>query len=297
MTTQNTLSQNTESIQHSGLPVIVKVLAFMVILVLVFTGIANLLPQVEGQAPKETKVDLGALTMASYIAMGEQLFKGKGTCTLCHNDLGRAPNILALDMVATAKKHFGSDGYKGEAKDSEDYFRESMLEPSKYIVPGFGKQGEPSPMPVINKAPIALSDIEIGAIIAFLQAKDGGQPTIALPTDVPAENNQSSASSAPPEVAKNAQAVLTKNGCPACHTVLESTATIGPNLKAVSQRLSREKIRESIINPGAVIAEGYPPVMPTDFADKMMVKELEMVVDFLAQAGQKSATETEQKGE
>jgi len=44
---------------------------------------------------------------------------------------------------------------------------------------------------------------------------------------------------------------------------------------------SREAIRESIVNPAAVIAEGFPPIMPATFAETMMVKELEMVVDFL----------------
>ena len=47
-----------------------KVLGFSLALTLVFTGVANLLPQVEGEPPKEEKVDLGALTMDSFIAWG-----------------------------------------------------------------------------------------------------------------------------------------------------------------------------------------------------------------------------------
>ncbi len=162
-----------------------------------------------------------------------------------------------------------------------------MVEPSKYVVPGYSKPGEPSPMPIIDKAPISLSDIEMGAIVAFLQAKDGTQPTVELPVDAP-EVEVPAASAEPAKPAASAEEVLTRNACTACHAVLDSPSTIGPDLNTIGARSSREEIRESIINPSAVIAEGYPPIMPADFADKMTVKELEMVLDFLAnQKGEK----------
>lgn len=287
--------------EEGGISVIVKVLSFMIFMILVFTGIANLLPQVEGQAPKDIKVDLGSLTMESYIAMGETLFSGKGTCTLCHNNVGRAPDIPAMDMEATAMERLKDPEYKGKAKDSESYFRESMMNPSQYIVAGFGKQGDTSTMPIINKAPIELTAVEMGAVVAYLQAKDGGQPTVELPTEVPAVEVTPAVSVEPPKLAETAEAVLTKNACTACHAVLDSPSTIGPELKSVGSRLSREEIRQSIINPLAVIAEGFPPIMPPDFADKMMVKELEMVVDFLfaskgdvKQTGEKEESKAEE---
>ncbi len=287
MTNTATINNQPDSVQDADfitppgkIPVIAKVLSFMILMVLVFTGIANLLPQVEGQAPQDVEVDLGALTMDTYIAMGETLFKGKGTCTLCHNNLGRAPDILVLNMEETAAERLSAEAYKGEAKDSESYFLESMIAPSKYVVPGYGKEGDPSPMPTIDKAPIGLSKIELGAIIAFLQAKDGGEPTVELPTDAPVVEESSNSAEAP-KPAENAEEVLSKNGCTACHAVLESTASIGPDLRNIGARSSREEIRESIINPAAIIAEGFPPIMPATFADSMMVKELEMLVDYL----------------
>jgi len=302
--------------EQNGTIVFFKVLTFMVFIILVFTGIANLLPQVEGQAPEDIKVDLGALTMDAYIAMGERLFKGKGTCTLCHNNLGRAPNMLEMNMEETAQQRLAVPEYKGEAKDSQSYFIESMVNPSKYVVPGYGKEGDPSPMPTINKAPIGLTDIEIGAIVAFLQAKDGGEPTVELPTDAPAVEEETGAVPEPPKVAASAEEALVKYTCTACHTVLDSAAPIGPELKTIGSRSSKEEIRSSIINPAAVIAEGFPPIMPPDFADKMMVKELELIVDFLAaskaaqakpeqtaeslidqEAEQASEQESEKKGE
>lgn len=269
--------------EQGSVPVFIKVLVFMLFIILVFTGIANLLPQVEGQAPKEVKVDLGALTMDAYIAMGETLFKGKGTCTLCHNNLGRAPDILVMNMEDTTTERLQAAAYKGDAKDSESYILESMVAPSKYVVPGYGKKGDPSPMPVIDKAPIDLSDVEMGAIIAFLQAKDGAEPTVKLPTDTSAAAETTPVAETP-KAAASAEEVLTKYGCGACHAVLDSPSTIGPELKNIGSRSSREEIRTSIIKPSAVIAQGFPPIMPATFADQMTVKELEMVVDYLAAA-------------
>ena len=51
--------------QLSSAIILVKVLGFSLALILVFTLVANTLPQVEGEAPVETEVDLGALTMES----------------------------------------------------------------------------------------------------------------------------------------------------------------------------------------------------------------------------------------
>ena len=52
-------------------------------------GIPQIIP---APPPKEVKLDLDAMTMEQFIALGEKIFKGKGTCALCHNPVGgRAP--------------------------------------------------------------------------------------------------------------------------------------------------------------------------------------------------------------
>ena len=81
---------------------------------------------------------------------------------------------------------------------------------------------------------------------------------------------------------------INKFGCTACHTIGEGDADIGPNLSAVGSRLSVAKLRESIMNPNAVIAKGFDEdIMPDDFSEQMKVKELEMIVEFLAKQGGK----------
>ncbi len=260
--------------------VLAKTLGFSVTLLFVFMGITYLLPQVEGEAPKETTIDLGSLTMDTFVKLGDDLFHGKGACTLCHNSLGRAPDLLALNAVDVAEERLADSRYKGKAKDAETYLRESMLDPSIYVVAGFGKKGSndtESPMPIADKPPTLFSTTEIDAIIAFLQSRDGNQVTVALPTEAPVKEDAPAA----PVLAQSPEEALNKFGCTACHAILESEAPVGPNLNNVGSRLSVEHIRQSIVDPNAVITKGYTPMMP-DLSEKMSVKELEMMVKFLA---------------
>jgi hypothetical protein len=272
------------------MPVFVKVVGFSLTLTLAFTLIANLLPQVEGEAPEEMVLDLGTFTEESFVAMGENLFSGKGTCTLCHNSMGRAPDIQVMNMGETANERLADPRYKGKATDVETYLRESLWEPSLYVVKNFGKKGSNdtvSPMPVINKPPVGLSDIEMNALIAYMQAKDGNPVTVTLPTtaaELHPGDAEEKARNAPvqPEVAQSAEEALVRYSCTACHSVLEAISSMGPDLRTVGNRSSADEIRESILNPNALIAEGFDPLMPEDFAVKLRVKELEMLVAFLA---------------
>ncbi len=271
--------------------VLAKSMGFSLALALLFTLVANLLPQVEGEAPVEQEVDLGALTMDSYVALGETLFSGKGTCSLCHNDLGRAPDILAINMVEVSNQHMKDERYKGSATDAESYLHESMVDPGIYVVKDYGKKGSNdtiSPMPAVDKSPIELSEIEINAIIAFMQAKDGHDVTVPLPTEAPAAEP---ASPEPAGPAGTIEEVVAKYSCQACHVILGSGGDLGPDLGQMAGRFSREEIRQGIIAPDAVIAEGFPPgVMPQDFAEQMMVKELDILVDYLAGSGTSTVT-------
>jgi len=262
---------------------LLKVLGFTLALVLLFTLVANLLPQVEGEAPAQEKVDLSSMSVSDFVALGESVFKGKGTCTLCHNDLGRAPNLLAEDVVDTAGQRLADARYHGQASDAESYIRESMLQPGAYVVEGFGKKGShdsESPMPEVDKPPIQLSSDEINAVIAFLEDKDGNPVTVALPSAETAPKPAPVPAKAAP---LTAQQLLTQHTCTACHTILDSTATIGPSLQHVGTRLTAEQIRASIVDPAAVVAKGYPPIMPPNVADSMSVKELKTLVAFLAE--------------
>ena len=75
--------------RRSGYAIFNRAMLFSIGLTLVFTLVANLLPQVEGEAPVEQVVDLGSLTMDDFVALGEVDF------------------VLALPAVADAQV----DGY------------------------------------------------------------------------------------------------------------------------------------------------------------------------------------------
>ena len=108
-------------------------------------------------------------------------------------------------------------------------------------------------------------------------------PTPATPatsTEAPAAEIVPTESAGP---AGTVEEVVAKFGCQACHKMLGRGGDLGPDLEQVGKRLTVDQLRQSIIAPDTVIAEGYPPgVMPQDFAEQMMVKELEILVALLA---------------
>ncbi len=268
--------------------VLTKTVGFSVALMLVFTFVSYVLPQMKGEAPEEKEeLDVGALTMDSFIAMGEEAYRGWGNCALCHNKLGRAPDLLALNVVKVSLERIADSRYEGKAKDAEGYLRESMVEPNIYVVEGFGKKGSndtESPMPAVDQPPIELSGVEISAIIAYLQSKDGNTVTVVLPakaaTSTPAARKETTGRPEP-ALAQSPEEAIAKFGCSACHSILETNSPVGPNLNDVGARLSIDQIRGSIIAPNAVVAEGYPPIMP-DLSETMTIKELELIVGYLA---------------
>jgi mono/diheme cytochrome c family protein len=128
---------------------------------------------------------------------------------------------------------------------------------------------------------------------------DRGLDTVAMPADIVTGQNLDDvaayvaewagvAGAAPPEVAGGPGAqVFANNGCGGCHTLAAAGAggTVGPNLdEALKPGTSLAKIHEMIVNPNAEIAPGYPPnVMPQNFKETISPKELEELVQYLAE--------------
>lgn len=260
---------------------LLRVLGFSLAMVLVFTLTANLLPQMQGEAPVDEEVDIGALTMDSFVTLGEKIFSGKGTCTLCHNNMGRAPDLLTFDLVGISPVRMADERYTGAADDAESYIRESMIDPGVYVVAGFGKKGSndtESPMPDVSKSPIQLSEMEIDAVIAFLQSKDGNEITISLPTDVAVIEEDDEDEE---EIATTAEAAMEKFMCSGCHDVFGSEAEMGPSFKDTGRRLTKTEILESIMYPNTVIADGFEEGMPEDITEDMAMSELALIIEFL----------------
>lgn len=268
-----------------------RVMIFSLVVLLTYTAIANLLPQVQTSVQVEEETKPAALDRSGQIAWGKRIFTGKGTCTLCHNDLGRAPNLLALDLSREFAARLADPRYMGTVKGKqgpnaiEAYIRESMLKPSAYVVAGFGKKGTNdtvSPMPDVSAPPISLSDTEIDAVIAYMEDRAGIEVTVPLPsaTTTQATVHETGDEEAP---AKTAKEVIEKYGCAGCHDILESGADIGPKLAGVGARFDRDGLRRKILNPNGKVREGYKPdIMPSDFGRQMRASELELLVDYLS---------------
>ena len=79
--------------------------------------------------------------------------------------------------------------------------------------------------------------------------------------------------------------LLILNGCGTCHTLASVPAmkqSVGPDLTGVGTK-GADFIRESILNPSAVLTEGYEDgLMPQDFATSISPADLDAIVNYLA---------------
>lgn len=265
-----------------------KVVIFSLLVIGFFAGFSNFgIPQIEpAPPPKEEKFDLGTMTMDQFVALGDKIFKGKGTCTLCHNPVGgRAP---MLDRAATvAIERLADARYQGEAKNAEEYLYESLVKPSAYVVPGFGKAGTgdtESPMPDASTGSIRLAEAEIKAVIAYLQDLSGVDVTVEIPTAIAEEEKPVE----PKAEAKRAllgtpDKLIAQFACAACHKFGEQGGQLGPDLTHIGAQRDEEYIRRAILDPNAEVTEGFAPgLMPANYGDQLYAKELEMLVGYLA---------------
>ena len=275
--------------------IFLKIVFFCILAFSGFVGFANFgIPQVKpAPPPTEEKLDLGNMTMDQFIALGDKIFNGKGTCTLCHNNVGkRAPMLDGAGEEAVANNallRLKDPRYKGKATTPEEYIRESMKTPSAFVVAGFGSDNDTkSPMPVITQGSIGLSDAEVDAVIAFLLNKAGVEVTVKIPVGAPPSEKAEEAK--PAEPAKTPEEVIAKFGCGACHKIGKEEGALGPDLTRVGKSKNEPYLRRAILDPNADIAKNCPGgpcapgMMPADFGAKMTGSEFEMLVQYLVKS-------------
>ncbi len=286
----------------------IQIIIFSLVIIYGYTWFSNSIPQMEAKPPKETVIDPSNMTPESFAALGKKIFEGKGTCPLCHNPVGhRAPLLLEASEDGAPVAIRSSDRikdarYSGGASNAEEYLKESLMKPSAFVVAGFGKTGSNdtvSPMPVVNSGSISLSEMEMNAVIAYLQSSAGLDITVALPTgDVEVAEEDEPEDTGPVE---DIEQFVEKYECKLCHIfpgvdMGGDEPDMGPDLTKLAKYKDnvpggvslKEYLQEAILNPNAHITEGFEEdIMPGDFSDQLRVAELNMAIDHLIEsAGQ-----------
>ena len=257
--------------------VFLKILGFVLLIDLFYMSIGQFyLVQSEEHPPEALEIGVETDTDA-LVGMGETLLKGKGGCLLCHKITAqgntRGPDLRGVGGRAARRK---------PGQDAEAYLTESLVNPGAYVVEEFATAAGATIMPAADQPPAELSATELKALVGFLQSL-GGEITVEITAqDVQAAEARKAE---PPPVAPShpGYALLLSKGCVGCHDLLGSLPRVGPPLLGVGDRLSAADIRQSIVDPNAVIAEGFPPgLMLQNFADTLKPEELDQLVGYLS---------------
>jgi mono/diheme cytochrome c family protein len=259
-------------------PVVVRVGIFALLIMGAYSMFANSIPQIESKPPQELSLEGGNVTPAQLIKAGEEIYKTKGTCEICHR-IGqkgtRAPDLAGVGARAAKTK----PGMSAKA-----YLIESLLHPTAFVVEGY-----PPIMPAVDKPPIALNRSEVWALTAFLESL-GGTADVTL-NDIPATVGAAAAGGAVaaevkiPGDPKAGKAVFMGKGtCLACHKAGDiAGAPVGPDLSQIAKIQTPDYIMKKILDPkGAGTVANFPPgVMPQDFGTRLTSKEYVDLVAFL----------------
>lgn len=216
----------------------------------------RVVPEAEYERWINDKSDQEMMGVMDPKEVGSKLYTEKG-CNACHSLNGTklvGPSFLKL---------FGREGALEDGASytaDENYLYESIMEPQKKIVKGFA--------PLMPSFQGQLEEKQVNALITFIRSLDG---TSGQQKEEAAEQSQPDMSSMSP--AERGQAIFTAKACNACHS-LDGSKLIGPSFKGVFGRKEKladgseiivdaEYIKQSILEPGSQVVEGFTPSMPT----------------------------------
>ncbi len=264
-----------------------KIVATVLVTIGVYTGISNVIPQVESEVPQRTELSAD-MSPSELVSVGEELFSGAGGCVACHGRGTRAP---------TLRGEIGQRcGEQVEGMSCKEYLHESLVDPRAYVVEGY--------QPIMPDVSTQLSGSQVWALVAFLQSQ-GGEVTVG-PEDLRGADSGGGGSAsgggsdaagggegdadAPEEVVT----LFRQYQCVTCHQLGGQGAPVAPSAAAIRARgHPPEYIRRSILEPDADTASGYDRdwssfagTMPKDFGERLSEEELETLVSYLSGEGE-----------
>ena len=129
---------------------------------------------------------------------------------------------------------------------------------------------------------VALSALAVFTLLALVGCVEETENPFATTTPVPTVDASAPEVSEPaasgPDIA-NGESKFKGLGCSACHKT-DSGKLVGPGLAGISA-MGDDYIRTSIIDPAAVVAEGFSDLMPKTFGDMLKDSELDDLVAYL----------------
>lgn len=238
-----------------------------------YTLVANSIPQIQSEVPQQ--LNLSNATPEQLAAAGEGVFNGAGGCTACHGLGTRAPNLLTDEKGAGT---IGARcGNREPGKDCKAYLYESLTEPGKFVVPGY--------QPIMPDMRRTLPPDQVWAVIAFLESNGGTVDVTAEDVQSAQQAAGSAPAAAPGGGSTNPTEIINANGCLGCHSLHGQGGTVAPHFDGVGTRLTKDDIRQSILDPNAKVAAGFESmrgVMPQTFGTMLNAAQLEALVNYLS---------------
>ena len=113
-----------------------SVVAFVVLVSLIYTGIAQLLPQLENHPPAVVELGTGIGPEDLSVA-GEGVFQAN--CVQCHKlgEAGRCPDLASIGGLA-AQRAEERAAETGTPYSDVDYLVEALCKPGDHLVEGYG---------------------------------------------------------------------------------------------------------------------------------------------------------------
>jgi len=243
---------------------VMKLVSFSLGIIWCYAFIAGLVPDTSTASGTVTTLDWTDPDAVAEI--GAAIFNSKGQCNACHTldtsaPPGRCPDLTDIGINAANRV---------PGMDAKTYLIESLYDPGKYLVPGYGKI-----MPEIWKNPIALTKLEIEAVIAFLQSQGSEIDPTPFIEPIDRADIGTTAEALPPLLSgdpEEGKKVFIEAACISCHEIkgLENPkagegnedfeVVTAPELSEIAAFNELRYIEESILKPHAQIVSGYGTV-------------------------------------
>ena len=240
---------------------VMKLVTFSLGVIWFYAFIAALVPDTSTATGPVTELDWS--DPDAVVEIGAAIFNTKGQCAACHTidtsaPPGRCPDLTDIGVNAASRV---------QSMDAKAYLIESLYDPGKFLVPGYGKI-----MPEVWKKPIELTKLEIAAVVAFLQSQGGEIDPEPFDEPIDRANIDAIAEALPPLLTGNPDAgrkVFIDQACVSCHVVegvenpkageaIEDFEVVtAPELTEIAAFNEARYLEESILKPHAQIVSGY----------------------------------------